>query len=86
MKVAMDKRYCAVLLRNDIEVLGIFHKWTEKYEEEEGTVDCALVEMADGTMQCVNAQSIRFLNFGDEMCPKLLEAQLNEAGVLNGDD
>lgn len=83
--VKRERRLCAVLLKDDTEKMGFFHKWSDKFEDLE-VVDYGLVEMADGTMHYVPAESIRFLHLDEEVvCPKLYEEQLNKLGILNGD-
>lgn len=83
--VKNERRLCAVLLADDTEKMGFFHKWTNNFEDLE-VVDYGLIEMADGIMKYVPAESIRFLNINEEVtCPKLMEEQLNKLGILNGD-
>lgn len=79
-----ERRLCAMLQEDDTEILGVFHKWTEKYDEG-GVIDCALVEQKDGTMLCINAECIRFIESPWDRPLAEIERELNEAGIINGE-
>ena len=79
-----ERRLCAILKEDDTEILGVFHKWTEKYDDN-GVIDCALVEQKNGTMLCIDAECIRFLQSPWDIPLAEMEDSLNKAGIINGE-
>ena len=80
----MERRQVAILMPDESERLGFFHKWSELHLPVLGTQDRALVEATDGTLTYVSANCIRFLPIDNKVAAEELENIYRENGILKG--
>lgn len=79
--ITTERRQVAITKGDGSESLGFFHKWSENGDE-----DFALVENAEGHLEYISPEAMRFLPIGNKMAPKELEKTYREIGILKGDD